>query len=262
MISRAQFRGHPLHVMLIPFPLAFLVGGFAADAGGLATDSDDLRLVAWYLIAAGLVAGVVTAIPGLIDYRFTVPPDSTGKKRATRHLMVNSSALILFALAWWLRGDPGVTPDTALVGLEAIAAGLLGIGGWLGGTLVHRNQIGIDHRYAGAGKWKEASFAEAPSIAVARADELKVNQMKLLRVGRRRIVLARADSGYVAFSDHCPHRGGSLADGVMACGTVTCPWHGSQFDVASGELRSGPATTGIETFPVEMRDTQVYLNLG
>ena len=48
----------------------------------------------------------------------------------------------------------------------------------------------------------------------------------------------------------------------MACGTVVCPWHGSQFDVASGELRAGPAENGIEIFPVEVRGDEVVLVSG
>ena len=104
-----------------------------------------------------------------------------------------------------------------------------------------RLQIAVDHRYANAGKWKEQTVQGRPgeSVMVAQADELKPNQMKLLHVDGRRIVLARTDDGFAAFDDHCPHRGGSLADGVMACGTVVCPWHGSEFDVATGALTDG-----------------------
>src|SRR5262249_37928684 len=80
---------------------------------------------------------------------------------------------------------------------------------------------------------------------------LKVNQMKLLRVGGRRVVLARTEQGYTAFDDHCTHRGGSLAGGVMACDTVTCPWHGSQFDVRTGAVKSGPAEEPIGVYSVE-----------
>jgi nitrite reductase/ring-hydroxylating ferredoxin subunit len=85
--------------------------------------------------------------------------------------------------------------------------------------------------------------------------------MMLLRIGRRRIVLARDDNGYVAFDDRCPHRGGSLAGGVMMCATVQCPWHGSQFDVRSGVVKAGPARGGIATYSVEERDSVLYLRL-
>jgi nitrite reductase/ring-hydroxylating ferredoxin subunit len=132
----------------------------------------------------------------------------------------------------------------------------------MGGTLVYRNQIGVDHRYAGAGKWKDTRAApDTAPIPVANADALEPNQMQLVRVGERRIVLARTEERYVAFDDRCPHRGGSLAGGILACGTVTCPWHGSQFDVASGDVRSGPAREPIPAYRVEERDGRIWLTL-
>ena len=133
----------------------------------------------------------------------------------------------------------------------------------MGGTLVYRNQIGVDHRYAHAGKWREQAVEGSPGdwAVVARADELKVNQMKLLHAGGRRIVLGRTEDGYVAFDDHCPHRGGPLADGVMAGCVVTCPWHGSQFDARTGALRSGPAEGPIATYQVEEAGGEVRLRL-
>ena len=123
---------------------------------------------------------------------------------------------------------------------------------------MYRNEIGIDPRYANAGKWKEVTIANT-NAAVAEADELKVDQMKLVRVRDKRIVIARSENGYVAFDDHCTHRGGSLAGGTMICGTVQCPWHGSQFDVVTGEVKAGPAKEKINTYDVEERNGKIYL---
>lgn len=83
--------------------------------------------------------------------------------------------------------------------------------------------------------------------------------MKLLRVGDKRIVLARTESGYVAFDDRCTHRGGSLAGGVMVCGTVQCLWHGSQFDVSTGKVKAGPAQDGIAVYRVQEEGGDVRL---
>ena len=71
--------------------------------------------------------------------------------------------------------------------------------------------------------------------------------MKLAPLGDRRIVLARTEQGYVAFDDRCSHKGGPLSDGVLICGTVQCPWHGSQFDVHTGGVKAGPASEPIAT---------------
>jgi len=139
---------------------------------------------------------------------------------------------------------------------------MLFVGGWLGGVLVSRNQISVDHRYARAGHWKEASLPRSSGrLVVAQSDELEVDQMKLLRLGGERIVLGRTKEGYVAFDDRCPHRGGSLAGGVVIGGVVQCPWHGSQFDCRSGAVRAGPAAEPIRSYPVTEQAGKVMLTL-
>jgi nitrite reductase/ring-hydroxylating ferredoxin subunit len=84
---------------------------------------------------------------------------------------------------------------------------------------------------------------------VPAAAGLDIDQMKLVHAGEERIVVARTESGYAAFSDRCTHKGGPLSDGVLICGTVQCPWHGSQFDVHTGAVKCGPAETNVQTYP-------------
>ena len=79
--------------------------------------------------------------------------------------------------------------------------------------------------------------------------------------GTKRIVLARTERGYVAFDDRCTHRGGSLAGGVMICGTVQCLWHGSQFDAATGQVKAGPAKTPINVYQVTEERDEIKLKL-
>lgn len=263
MKSRASVKSHPLHPILIPFPIAFLFGTFLFDAGSLLLGKPGWWTTGYYLNIAGILGALVAAIPGLVDYLHTVPPNSSAKTRATRHMAVNLSAVALFAVVLFLRPE---IPDTAaawLLGLEVAGLALMSVGGWLGGTLVYRNQIGVDPRYAAAGKWKEAWLAGKPgeAILVAQENELQVNQMKLLHVNGGRIVLGRTEEGYVAFQDRCPHKGGSLAGGSLICGTVQCPWHGSQFDVKTGALKAGPAKDPILTYPVAQTAEGVRLTL-
>lgn len=260
MRSKVNVDGHPIHPALIPFPFAFLVGAFAFHLAGLLLESASLSTTGSHLAIAGIVMGLVAAVPGIIDYFYRVPPMSTGRTRARRHGLLNASAIIVFATAWWLRASLDA-PAAFPLGLEGIAVVMLGIAGWMGGTLVSRNQIGVDHRYAEAGKWREQTVDVRPGepVRVATTGELKENQIKLLHVKGRRIVLARTTSGLAAFDDRCPHRGGSLADGMTACGIVQCPWHGSQFDVHTGQVRAGPATDSITTYPVEERDGEIRL---
>ena len=177
-------------------------------------------------------------------------------------MLLNLSAVAFFIVATLLRGD-SVAPVTAVVVLEGLAVAMLFIGGWLGGVLVSRNQISVDHRYARSGKWKDESHrVRSQPIVVARSDELEVDQMKLIRLDGRRIVLARTKEGYVAFDDRCTHKGGSLAGGVMIGGTVQCPWHGSQFDCRTGGVKAGPAKEPIARHRVSEKEGSVLLMLG
>jgi nitrite reductase/ring-hydroxylating ferredoxin subunit/uncharacterized membrane protein len=263
MRSKAHIKGHPIHPILIAFPIAFLCGALGFDVAG--------RLAHWpggwstgaYLSVAAIVSGVIAGIPGLVDYLYVVPPESSARARATRHMIVNLTALAIFALGWLFRDRATLYPGAGTLLLEAAGVGLVTWGGWLGGTLVYRNQIGVDHRFAGAGKWQEAAVEARPGVPtpVARADELEVDQMKLLRVGDRRIVLARTEQGYVAFDDRCTHKGGPLADGTLICGTVQCPWHGSQFDVHSGTVKARPANAPIKTYSIAVVEGEVRLSL-
>jgi nitrite reductase/ring-hydroxylating ferredoxin subunit len=83
--------------------------------------------------------------------------------------------------------------------------------------------------------------------------------MKLLRIGDRRVTLARTEQGYVAFDDRCTHKGGPLSDGTLACGVVQCPWHGSQFDVHTGGVKHGPAEEPIRSYDVAVREGRVWV---
>jgi len=259
MKSRAQLGSHPLHPILINFPVAFFTGTLLFDALALVMGNSDLAVTGGYLNIAGIIGALMAAIPGLIDFLLTVPPKSSASKRAAKHGILNVIALLVFGAILWYRSS-GQANAMLIVGLDVVGVTILMIAGWMGGTLVHRNQIGIDIRYAGAGKWKERYItSKEGSVEVAEASELKPNQMKLIHLNGRRIVLGRTEEGYVAFDDFCTHRGGSLAGGAMICGTVQCPWHGSQFDVRTGEVKAGPAKERIKTYAIQERDGKVFI---
>jgi nitrite reductase/ring-hydroxylating ferredoxin subunit/uncharacterized membrane protein len=264
MRSSAHLKSHPIHPMLVGFPLAYLGGAALIDTWARATGRSQWFRTAHHMNRLGLGSAAVAAVPGLVDYVFAVPPQSSASRRATWHMLTNISAVALFAAARIGR-QVDQRPSLPAILTQLCGAGLLAAGGWMGGTLVYRNQIGVDHRYAEAGKWKvqrlSARAMQGDAIDVGGVDELSVNQMKLLRVADRRVVIGRTARGHVAFDDRCPHRGGSLCAGALVDGTVQCPWHGSQFDVHTGALRQGPAEEGIATYPVREADGRLWLHL-
>lgn len=262
MRSRAHIKTHPLHPILVAFPIAFFTGTLVYDLLGESLHEPSYRSTAGHMLIGGVGMAVIAAIPGLIDYLKTVPPDSSAKNRASTHAFLNLCMLALFGTALVYRLTATNAEPMVYLLLEAGGFITMLVAGWMGGTLVHRNQIGIDHRYAYSGKWREVrANEEEGQIKLGAIDGLKRDQMILVHAGHRRIVLGRTEQGYVAFDDRCTHKGGSLAGGMMICGTVQCPWHGSQFDATTGQVKAGPANTKINTYRTEMINNVLYINV-
>lgn len=261
MKSKANIKTHPLHPILIPFPIAFFTGTLICHIAGWMLSKPGLIASAYYMNIGGIAFALLAAVPGFIDFLHTVPPKSSAKKRAAKHGITNVVMLVCFIIAYFIRRNE-TSSNIILASLEVIGVSLMIIAGWMGGTLVYRNQIGVDIRYANAGKWKEETFDnDSGEIEIATADELKINSMKLLHVKDKRIVLARTEDRYVAFDDRCTHKGGSLAGGSTMCNVVQCPWHGSQFDLITGEVKAGPANEGVKIYSVREDNGKIILVL-
>lgn len=263
MRSKASIKGHPIHPMLIPFPIAFFVGSVVFDALGVYYQNSSFWVSGGYLAVAGIVMALVAAVPGLVDYFSTVPPDSEAKTKATWHMLVNVSAIVAFAAAFFIRGGSAVEPQTTTIFVKIAGLVLMTFGGWLGGTLVYRLQIGVTKRFAGGVRRKEQKFPPVTQgrIELGKGDWLKENQMRLIHLDGLRVVIARTEEGYVAFDDHCTHHGASLADGTLSCNVVQCPWHGSEFNIKTGDVISGPAKQKIRTYQIQRQEDKVYLIL-
>ncbi len=258
MRARARILSHPIHPILITFPLALWISSFVFDLLGTELSRAPLWGAGFYAVAGGCVGAVLAAAAGAIDLFTVVPPNSTGRTRGLQHAALNVVALLLFAFITWRRGGPEFRPDAISLLFSGVGVGIVGMSGWLGGTLVYRNQIGIDHRYANAGKWRERTLRDWDK-PVCKKDDLEPGQMMLVHVNAERIVVGRCDEGYFAFSNHCTHRGGPLADGALVGCVVQCPWHGSQFDVRNGHAEAGPAKQKIDLYRCEIRKNDVFI---
>jgi len=74
------------------------------------------------------------------------------------------------------------------------------------------------------------------AVEVGRASELSPGQMKRVVVSGREILIARVGDRYYAADNRCPHMGGNLSQGTLDGTVVTCPRHGSQFDLSNGNI--------------------------
>jgi uncharacterized membrane protein len=140
MKTKASIMGHPVHMSLAHFPMAFLIGAFAFDVAAKVSANGQLVSVAAYLLVVGLAAGVLAAVPGLVDFLTTVP--RAVRPNAIRHLVASVLGLLTFGAAWFVRG--GITGEvgTPELILETLGTLLVGLAGFLGGSLVLEDLIG------------------------------------------------------------------------------------------------------------------------
>ena len=140
MQGKATFRGHPLHLMTISFPIAFWTGTIATDLAGARTHDPFWFRMSVALIAMGVLSGVAASIFGSIDY-FTIEMRGRPKRMATLHAIGSLCTLAIFPLAFALRAtDHGSAAGIAFTALGTIA--LLFAGYW-GSELVMKYGIGM-----------------------------------------------------------------------------------------------------------------------
>ncbi|BBA37153.1 protein of unknown function DUF2231, transmembrane [Methylocaldum marinum] len=142
MQSRAKILGHPAHSTLIVFPLGLLATGVVFDIIYLMTDSPSFLTVAYWMIAAGIIGGLVAAPFGLIDW-LAIPSHTRAKFIGLVHGVGNLIVLLLFIGSWWLRRNIDFPGAWAFV-LSFAGLALVLITGWLGGELVDRLGVGVD----------------------------------------------------------------------------------------------------------------------
>jgi uncharacterized membrane protein len=143
MEARAKMLGHPIHQMLVVFPLGVLAMSLFFDLIALAAGWPKLHEAAFYMIAGGVLSGLVAAVFGLIDF-LAIPGGTRAKRIATLHGVGNVIVVVLFSAGWLLRRDNPPRPEWLAIALSVAGGGLATLTGWLGGELVDRLGVGID----------------------------------------------------------------------------------------------------------------------
>ena len=143
MESKLKLLGHPVHPMLIVFPLGLLSTAVIFDLLYLATGNGDLAIFAFWAIAAGVVGGLAAAVFGFGDW-LAIPGGTRAKRVGLVHGLGNVLVLLLFIGSWLLRRDLPEQPETAALVLSFAGAGISLITAWLGGELVDRLSVGVD----------------------------------------------------------------------------------------------------------------------
>lgn len=163
--STAALRGHPLHPMLVGFPITLCIGAFVTDLVYLATNEAFWARGSVWLLAAGVAMGLLAAIPGTIDL-LTIE-HARRWRVAWIHGLMNFGLVTLAALNLFLRwGDPEAAVAPFGILLSAICVGLLAITGWLGGEMVYRHGVGVS-KTVGHAAGSNGSHHAAPTPARA-----------------------------------------------------------------------------------------------
>jgi len=146
MASRASFGGHPLHPILIPFPIGLLVFSLIADLIYLWRGNPVWEnYIAFYTLLAGIIGAALAAVPGLIDWATLT--ERSVVKIANWHARINIFTLLIFIASFYLRTSYGATWLKGMPLLPTIisAVGVVGlaIAGWLGGEMVFRHGVAV-----------------------------------------------------------------------------------------------------------------------
>lgn len=140
--STAQIAGHPLHPMLIPFPIVSFIGALITDVMWLTTDEGGWATASNWLLGIGLATAVIAAATGMADY---LGDDRVRKiGAATRHMIANIVVVTLEAVNLVVRLTGGTDQIGAIgIWLSLASVLILAYSGWLGGELVYRHRVGV-----------------------------------------------------------------------------------------------------------------------
>lgn len=160
MESRAKFFGHPVHPMLIVFPLGLFVSAIFFDILYFVSDNPRFAFVGYWNIAAGIVGGLAAAVFGAVDFT-AIPRGTRAWRIGLLHGLGNVALLALFIVAWLLRRPDALhLPIPTAFTLEVVALGLGAVTAWLGGELVDRLGVGV---YEGANLDASSSLSGRPT---------------------------------------------------------------------------------------------------
>lgn len=232
--------GHPLHPAVTDVPVGAWTATAVFDVLGYERAADaSLKL--------GVLGALGSAVTGVAQW-YDLQEMKEPRRLGALHASLNTAALSLYLASWALRGNGsrGAGVATALAGY-----GIASASAWIGGDLSFRLGIGVS-RVAfeePSRKWRDA----------AALDDVPEGTLTRVEVNGIPVVLLREGDTIHAASATCTHVGGPLDEGERDGTCVTCPWHGSVFDLRDGQVVHGPATSPLHAFETRVHDGRVQL---
>lgn len=235
----------PLHPALTDVPMGSWSAAIVFDGLDAATGSRAMRNAADATLAVGILGGIAAAVTGLSDWRYL----SGGSRRmGVAHGLLNTAGLALSMASLLLR-----VSGRRNAGRLAFLAGfsITGTAAHLGGELSYNYGLRVNRNvfeWAGPDEF----------IPVMEEKDLPENGLRQVSLDGADILLSRVSDGRIcAISSVCSHFAGPLAEGEREDDTVICPWHGSRFDLCTGQVIDGPAIFPQSRWETRVRDGKI-----
>jgi nitrite reductase/ring-hydroxylating ferredoxin subunit/uncharacterized membrane protein len=244
--------GHPVHP-----PLASLTSGAIGTTVGLdalsllpgrpKSELVDASRFATRALGLGILANLGSAVTGVADWQHTHEED---RRVGLVHGVLNGLATCLYIMSWLDRRHGrhrrGIVTSALGYGVTVGAS-------YLGGALVFDSGIGID---------QSGERLRTPDwTPVLPVGSLKNGKPQRVEVDGLGLVLCRTGNNgeIAAFGEFCPHLAAPMSDGWVDRGRLVCPWHGSRFDLCSGEVLRGPSPAPLPRYQTRINDGMVEL---
>ena len=241
LMHGGRWAGHSVHTALSDLPIGFWSGALVLDLLGKDVPAADGRMdPAATLSAAGLVAAAGTVATGVTDWAVS---DGEDRRVGLFHGLLNSAGVALQAASLAARLTGHRRPARAL-GVTSMA--VTAAAGFVGGHLVQGRAVMVNRVAAttGPSRWvrtvADADLPDGGTIGV--------------EVEGRKVLLHRAGGQLYALDDLCSHAGALLSRGQVDGCVVTCPLHGSRFDLRDGHIVRGPAHHPQPVLPARARN--------
>lgn len=238
--------GHPLHPAMTDIPIGCWTSSIVLDLAGMERGAD-------ITLKAGTIGALGAAVTGAAQWQDLQELDAP-RRLGALHAVLNITATGLYAASWVLRDrgarGPGIVASTTGFALASASA-------WIGGDLTYRLGIGVSRVAFGdadapagePGDWQE----------IARLDDIQSGGLTRAELDGEALVILRDGDQLLVTSATCTHVGGPLDEGEVSGTCVTCPWHGSEFDLQDGMVIHGPATSPLRSYESQVVDGAVQV---
>jgi nitrite reductase/ring-hydroxylating ferredoxin subunit/uncharacterized membrane protein len=236
------WMGHALHPAVIAAPIGAFATASVLDLAGELKSTRKYEPGADAAVGFGLACSTLAIASGLADWSKT---DGAPRRVGVLHAACNAAATSCYVASWLLRrgGERRAGASTGLLGLI-----FLSIGGWLGGRLVSNHRISVDH----AERTGPEDFH-----AVFPVSELPEDEPHRAEVNGVGVLVVRRGGHIYALGEKCAHLGGPLSEGKLEGDAIRCPWHGSKFDLHTGEVLDGPSAFAQPCWEARVREGMV-----